>query len=377
MKAASDEFLSKILDPETESVEWHENNSRSFRDNNAYYYGNILLNGLPSPLSCNISVRGSDNKIMNFHRDAPESSFLGAIPDDKPAVTQSDATIKLRETRNLELIYVKDNINNNNRAVLRYVPKDQDIYYLDAQTGELVKAEETRAYNTSMRNMAAPEEMEMAADDAGGMALKNLNEIELEGVKQLEGVLKSDEIDKMIRSESAYQLDGYILASFSYRQIIKDGANTPTPLRNQEKSQDNNNQVQIICSMNYTKENDNGDMESRYFRIDARTGHVESLSGGSYWDKNRTPAITPDEARKIAEDFLKRWLDEKYIDKFLFYQINNKTGDGAPSYDFNFARKENNYFFPANYCAIQIDCMTGAVCGLSYVIDEDKFRQPG
>ena len=381
MKAAADEFVKKILDPETETVEWIENNSnRSLGANNAYFYGNILLNGLPSPLSCNITVRGTDNQVINFHRDAPESSFLGNIPSKDPKITESEAAEILKTTQNLELIYVTSGENNNNnninsgenRAVLRYAPKDIETRYVDAQTGELVKAEQMSIYNTASRMAYTVEEMEMAADDAGGMALKSLNEVELEGVRQLEGVLKTDELDQIIRSESAYQLDDYILASSGYRQLRDDFIR---PL-SAEKNGDNNN-TRIICSLRYTLQTDNGDIRDRNFTVDARTGHVESLYSNYYWDKDRTPDVQSDDAQKTAVEFVKRYLDAQYQDKTPLYNAIDNTSDGAAYYEFDFARQENQYFFPENYCNIQIDCMTGAVCGLSCHFDDNIiFESP-
>ncbi|MBQ9521890.1 MAG: S-layer homology domain-containing protein [Oscillospiraceae bacterium] len=358
-KNAARAFLDRVLDASIETVTLEEpRTAGQLNSTTAYFSGRIQLNGLPSPLSYSINVRGSDNQITNFHRDAPSQRYLGGIPSATPAVKQSDAAGKLKGTLDLELVYVTANANRpkeTKHAVLRYIPSNYEARYVDAQSGELTGAEDYFYYSN---DAVATEEAAMA-DTGGGtnMSRKQLNETELTGVEKLKDVLSTEKLDAQIRTESAYQLDGYKVATSNYR-IVK----------NADETED------IFCTIRYTTGdntvNEKGIVtrSDRTFRVDAKTGEVKSLSSYSSWDKERTPQVKQSRAQTIAEEFLSRY--SKYADKLPLYDVDDHTGTGAPSYGFTFTRKENGYFFPENNCVIQIDAETGAVCGLSFDWDE-------
>ena len=359
-KAAARAFLDRVLDSSMETVTLEEpQTAGQLNSTTAYFSGRIQLNGLPSPLSYSINVRGTDNQITNFRRDAPSQRYLGGIPSATPAVKQSDAADKLKGTLDLELVYVTANADRpkeTKHAVLRYVPSNYEARYVDAQSGELTGAEDYFYYNAAP--MATEEAAEM--DDAGGAnmsARKQLNETELTGVEKLKDVLSTEKLDARIRAESAYQLDNYKIATSNYR-IVK----------NADETED------IFCTIRYTTGdntvNEKGIVtrSDRTFRVDAKTGEVKSLSSYSGWDKDRTPTVKQSRAQTIAEEFLSRY--SKHADKLPLYNVDDHTDTGAPSYGFTFTRKENGYFFPENNCVIQIDAETGAVCGLSFDWDE-------
>ncbi len=222
---------------------------------------------------------------------------------------------------------------------------------VDAQTGELVHPEggmrtygSNAAMDTAEEAMPAPMEME-----------KGLTEAELAGVEKLEGVLDREALDKLVRTESAYKLGGWTLTAASYR-LVKDGE-----------------EENVLCAMQYTQ--NSGDEEDYYtarrtFTVDAHTGAVQSLWSGGRWDKDRVPAVKAEAAQRIAEAFLKTYSPN--AGGFALYDSSDSVASGAPSYSFTFVRKVNGYFFPENACTIDVDCMDGAVCGLSYSYDEAK-----
>ena len=359
-KAAARAFLDRVLDSSVESVELEEpRTAGQLNSTTANFYGRIMLNGLPSPLTYSVTVRGSDNRVTNFRRDAPSQRYLGGIPSATPAVSLNDAAAKLKDTLELELIYVTANANRPNetkRAVLRYVPVNDEAKYVDAQTGEL-KGAEDYFYYTNDRGIA--EETEAAMDSAAsGAAHKTLNETELTGVEKLKDVLSTEQLDEKIRTEKAYQLDGYKIATANYRLV-----------KNADKTEN------IYCTIRYTTGDAAADRKvndlraDRIFSVDARTGEVKSLNSYGRWDEDRVPKVKLSRAQSIAEEFLSRYTP--HADALPLRDISDNTDKGAPSYSFTFARKENGYLFPENYCAIQIDCDTGAVCGLTFTWDED------
>ncbi|MBR0311337.1 MAG: S-layer homology domain-containing protein [Oscillospiraceae bacterium] len=347
-KVAAEAFLKKVLDAKTESVKLGEPISTAQLNSTVTRFnGRILLNGLPSPLNYSIAVRGSDSAVTSFYRDALATSFLGNVPSAKPAVAKDAAAKTLKDTLKLELIYVTDE-NDAAKAVLRYVPKDYQEQYVDAQTGKLVAPDgDMTLYGTNAS--AAPEEADM---DAGGGSKRALTQAELTGIEKLEGVLDSAALDKAIRAERAYKLDGFSLSRVNYR-LVKE-----------------NDAERVLCSIQYAAPEDkDGYIPARSFTVDARSGKVESLySYGIAWDKDIASKVTAAAAQSGAEAFLKRFTDR--ASEFALYSTEDRTADGAPSYGFTFARKVNGYFFPANACTVQIDRVSGAVVGVSYAYDE-------
>ncbi|MBQ6986433.1 MAG: S-layer homology domain-containing protein, partial [Oscillibacter sp.] len=359
-RTAARAFLDRVLDSSVETIELEEpRTAGQLNSNGTYFSGTILLNGLPSPLTYSINVRGSDNKVTNFYRDAPSQRYLGGIPSATPAVTQSDAAAKLKDTLNLELVYVTANANHpkeTKHAVLRYVPADYEARYVDAQSGELTDADSFFYYD---RNGAVQTE-EAAADmgATGGAARKQLNETELTGVDKLKDVLSTEELDTRIRAEAAYKLEGYSIATSNYR-IVKNADDTED----------------IFCTIRYTKsdntasQKDSAFRSDRTFRVDAKTGEVKSLNSYGRWDEDRTPTVRQSRAQSIAEAYLSRYTP--HAADLPLYDVTDQTDKGAPYYSFTFTRKVNGYFFPENQCVVQVDVETGAVCGLSFTWDED------
>ena len=358
LKAAARAFLDKVLDPATESVELDEPAAGSLRSTTARFAGTILLNGLPSPLTYSVTVRYSDNTVTNFRRDAPSQSYLGNIPAPTPAVSAEDAAKTLRTTLKLEPIYVEDDTNH---AVLRYVPKENGSWAVDARTGELVDTSGTARIYTY--NAAAPAEAEEAAADmASGSSKRTLTDVELSGVEKLDGVLDRDALDRAVRAESAYQLGDCTLSYTRYRLIKETDADGNPDAKET-----------VVCSMRYAPP-DTGDADvnedstnqiTRTFEVDARTGEVRSLySYRNSWDRTTKPSVSLSSARSTASAFLGRFTKnamELYADG-----EDIPPTDANLQYSFTFARKQNGYFFPADCCAVTVDALTGAVIGVTY-----------
>ena len=345
-KQAASAFLNRVLDGKTERVELGEPASATrLGSTTCRFSGTILLNGLPSPLHYSISVRGSDNAVTSFNRDALATSFLGNVPSAKPAVSKDAAAKTLKDTLKLELIYVVSE-DDEAKAMLRYVPKGYETQYVDAQTGKLVTPSgELYAFGANA-SAATPE----AAEDAGSTK-RALTAAELSGIEKLEGVRDSAALDKLIRTESAYMLDGYTLSTANYRLVKEKDAES------------------VLCTIRYAAaEDEDGYTASRTFTVDARTGEVKSLYSGGRWDKDAKSAVALAAAQSTAENFLKRFT--AHADEFALYDTSDNTAEGAPFYGFTFARKVSGCFFPANACTIQIDRMTGAVAGVSYTYDD-------
>src|SRR5699024_3527200 len=95
---AARDFLNKVLGA-GETVELGEpRNAASLNSDSIRFSGSILLNGLPSPLTYSITVRGEDNQVIRFSRDAAAGTFLGEVPGAEPSVDQETAAADLAAT---------------------------------------------------------------------------------------------------------------------------------------------------------------------------------------------------------------------------------------------------------------------------------------
>ena len=218
--AAANAFLKRALGA-GESVELKEPSGMDSLDSTTYRFsGTILLNGLPSPLTCSVTVRAADNVVTRFRRDVPETAFLGTIPSADASVTRAAAEQALRSEQSLRLEYILPD-EDSTTAVLCYLPDSVHTFYVDAKTGKLVDltALEQDMYKSGAGAAAGDTAAETEAAENG------LSQAEQEGIRQLEGVQSSEALDKALRAVPEYGLSRYALASarYSVGQTAEDG----------------------------------------------------------------------------------------------------------------------------------------------------------
>lgn len=353
-QAAAETFLKRVLGA-GESVMLEDPTGLDRLDSTTYRFsGTILLNGLPSPLSCSITVQAADNLVTRFRRDVPEESFLGSIPSPTARTAQSAAAQSLRTTQSLRLEYVLPD-ENSTQAVLCYQPDPVHTFFVDAQTGKLVDLteQEKLMYGLGMGGAANDSTAESAGDSDGG-----LSDAEQAGIQQLEGVRSQEALDKALRAVPEYGLKDYTLTSarFSVGQAQEDG------------------EAPVSCVLRYSRA-DGEDVLTRTFTVDARTGQVQVLYSYIPWDEKDTAVLTEAEARAKAEAFLKTYYGAHYAHLAL-YETPGDTAEPVANqesvcaYSFCFARKENGYFFPEQDYTLRIDATDGSVCGFSFQYDE-------
>ena len=353
--AAAEAFLAKVLDPALETVRLEEPQGERLGADSYRFSGSILLHGIPSPLSYSVTVRATDNQVTRFSRDALATTCLGGVPGPETAVTAAQAGETLRGTLALRLEYVLPEADST-QAVLRYLPERGHEYYVDAKTGELVDltALEEKMYQAGGGDAAAGES---ATDEA----LSNsgaLTEAEQEGIRKLEGVQSSDELDTALRAVPEYGLEDYTLANSRYQLVEEDGG-----------------EEQVLCHLTYSR-SDGENVYRRTFTVDARTGGVQSVWSSAPWDEGRTPAFTTEEAQARAEAFLAAYYGD-HAAHLALYDTTDRTAEGAPSFTFTFTRQENGIFFPEDSYTVGIDAADGSVSGLNFQYHEDvTFQSP-
>ena len=323
-------FLDKVLDPALESAQFAPGAATATASEQHRFSGTILLHGLPSPIAFSITVRASDGEVLRFYRDDLYTALTGGVPSAQPAAGQTVAAQALKGTLALRLEYVSDG---EGTAVLRYLPQDIDRYYVDAQTGKLVNL--TDLYFPTKEDGS----QESGGGDAGAGAEDNLSQAEQEGIAKLEGVQSKQALDQAVRGMEALDLKAYTLISFRY-WIDRESD-------------------QVFAVLSYQNEETGS---YRFATVDARTGLLESLTGSTRYDEDRTAKLTQDQAQKKAEDFLKQLWGEQFALTACY-----DSGDHIPMgyYSFTFAQRENGYFFPENNIRVSVDVVSGAICGAS------------
>lgn len=353
-QAAAESFLSRVL-RKGETVELEAPEGSAFLSSSgSVWSGTIVLNGLPSPL--HYSIRTEDGLVEQFSRDLPETSTVGGVPSPDAAAPAAKAREDLNGTLKLQLQYVREK-DGGSQAVLRYVPEPGAHTFLaDAKTGTLIDLTELEeqlrlGYRIAGgANAAAPSaKAEMAADEAG------LTRAELEGIQQLEGVLSKEDLDKILRAESAYGLRGYALTGASYESRSgKEAAGG-----------------QVLCTLCYAR-TDGGERLTRNITVNAKTGAVESVWSSAPYGREQT--LTEEAALKKAEAFLKALCPDRtlvlYEDAGYAVPI-AKGQETAPCHHFRFVRTANGLPFPENSYWVSIDAADGSVYGLSSIWDED------
>lgn len=346
-KAAAAAFLKRVLDAsETVDLDAAAGDTNSLRQTRYYFRGTVLLNGCPSPLGFFLSVRSSDYAVTQFHRDSLEADYIGTVPAASFHMGQGAAEPLLRGTLSLRLEYVLDE--GEKTAVLRYLPDPIHSFYVDDAAGKLVDLTELYEELGKYGGYIGADEG-MAPEATAGAADSNssLTQAEQLGADKLKGTMGKEALDQKARSITQLGLDSYTLASASYREEQIDGA----PV--------------IAARLTYGKRTEEKTLR-RWVTLDAKTGELIGVSSSGLWDEDADKKVSEEAARKTAEAFLTAQQKED------FALCADYTGGAADRengrygvWGFQYARKENGYFFPSDQFTIGIDAVDGAVCAYS------------
>lgn len=341
-------FLDRVLAPGETAVFSDSGNLSSLPSETRSFWGKIQLNGLSSPLTFYVRVRLADGVVTSFNRE-DVSQYVGELPGAVSKISQKDAAAKLKGVLALRLEYVLDG----EKAVLRYLPEQRDDYYVDAATGELVNLTQLREKlndlaegggNGAMMDSAAPEAS--AAPSEKNEARVELTEKELEGIAKLEDLLTTEELDQKARAWKQLGLDGFERAGASFTVDKEDT---------------------VSVRLTYAKKA--GDEISRRFvTLDAKTGELLEVYGYDPYDQDAQAKLDQKSAQAKAEAFLKAlWPDQ--FSKTEQYSADTAE-KGRPSYSFQYAQKQNGYFFPDNSIHVRVNGMDGTILGVSRSFDE-------
>lgn len=353
-------FLAQVLDA-SETVDLDAaRQSNSARQTRYYFRGTLLLNGCPSPLNFNLSVRASDYAVTQFYRDSTEAGYIGTVPAADFRMDASAAEPLLWDTLSMRLEYVLDE--GKSTAVLRYLPNSTHSFYVDDATKKLVDL--TELYEALGKGGNTSAEAPMADEAASGSADRyenGLTQAEQLGADKLKGTLDKDGLDQKARAISQLGLEGYTLASASYQEQKLDG-----------------DEAMIAARITYSKQA--GELIlRRWVTLNAKTGELLSVSSSRLWDDDEAAVVKEDAARKTAEAFLTEQQGERFALCAAYTgDPGSQTENGRYGrWNFQYARKANGYFFPSDQFTVSIDAKDGSVASYSQSWSEDvSFASP-
>lgn len=356
---SAEAFLKKVLDSSMETVRFSDRDTGRLSTSSHRFGGDILLNGVSSPLTFSMTVRSSDGKVIRFYRDNLEQNVIGGVPGSKPAASGNAAGDKLKGTIKMRLEYVLDP--DAPKASLYYLPEQTDTYYVDAQTGDLVNL--TKLYEEADRKGlangsgstsdagAAPEAFMDTAAGGGG-----LSQAELDGISKMEGVLDKEALDKSVRKLSALGLDKYTFGSVNYSLDSETG--------------------QVTARLTYSRK-DGDNIWRRTAICDGKTGALLRLYSSAPYTKDRKAAVSEDAARKTGEAFLAELWGEDFAKTASYDSTPWQEGTYGSAHSFQYAQKENGYFFPENSLWVSVDVTDGTISSLDRTWTEDvAFDSP-
>lgn len=378
-RAKAEAFLSKVLIPGETALFDDSRESSAGLDVSQYGFGGtICLNGLKTPMTFRAWVSVEQGDVASFWRD-DESGYVGSVPAAGTSTTADKARDLLRDTLDLELIYVRDS--KDEKAVLRYVPKSTDDFYVDAATGKLVNLTELRQelYKSGGAGEAVADEGAFSLATASAER-NGLSAAELEGVSRLEGVKAKEELDKQVRAWKELKLDGFELSGCSYSVERKDSGTYPImPIAvtngmavaeaaaEGTGEADSPADARVTAYLTYVKKVGDG-TSRRNVTVDAKTGELQSMGGYNAYDE-AAGKTSKAAARKTGEAFLKALWGGEFARCELYTSTEAEERKSSEAWVFTYAQKENGYFFPANTITVRISAGDGSVMGFSKSFD--------
>ena len=192
---------------------------------------------------------------------------------------------------------------------------------------------------------AAPEGAAMNTAAGGG-----LSQAELSGISKMEDVLDKEALDKELQNIRVLGLDKYTLGSASY-SLDRETEEVRAQLTYSRKDGDNIWRRTVTC--------------------DGKTGALLAVYSSVPYSKDRKAAVSAEDARKTAEAFLKELWGEAFAATALYESSPWEEGSRSSAHSFQFAQKENGYFFPENSLHVAVDMTDGSISRLDRTWTED------
>ncbi|MGI5972082.1 MAG: S-layer homology domain-containing protein [Oscillospiraceae bacterium] len=347
-------FIKKVLD-DNESADFGEYDTQYFAVNASDYSfsGNVMLNGLKSPINFHIIVDAEDMSVRYFYRTDGYGQYVGAIPSATASVSAQEAFRLLSAKNELSLQYVlKDN---EKTAVLRYLPVYSGSYIVDAKTGELVNVDEL--YD-DLRLKNALGGMNEASAEAPAAENGGLSDVEQSTVEVLEGVYSKDELDKAVRAVAELGIGGGVVLSSVNYSMNKETGEVTAYLSYTEKITDES-EIKQRFPEDYSDMSKWGVYPIYNYKnvsVNAKTGELIAVYSSSTSAYGEGKALTSDQLEEKAKSFIKKYFPEKHSATAL-----NDTSSNTEEAYFVYSQTVNGILFPANSLYISVNTYDGTI----------------
>lgn len=274
------------------------------------------------------------------------------------AISVEEAEKKFLEASPMELQYTE---NEDNKAVLIYVPKDA-FYRLDAVTGEEFDGFVYGYSNSASGGSLNAKTEEAAAEDLGG-----LSEEEIENLEEIEGLLGIEQLRAITESIKNIGMENMEYVSCSY------------VLQNSYMVRSKNDEPRsYTAKLRYApKNNKDKYYGGLYIDLDAESGELIRIDNNIYHetdDEDEKPKVNYALAIQSAEDFIRHY-GGGIIDSVKAPE--DKDGEDSLYYYLDFNRYVNGIPFSQNYANICVDGNTGYVKSYYKNWDADmEFETP-
>lgn len=343
-------FFDRVLSGNESALLPAETGSQTAGADQYVFRTDLMLYGLPTPVSLSATVDAWTGEVLRFSRSDQYSGYVGDIADPgkifptdaAESAAREKAGTLLKGTLEMRLEYVLDD--SGERAVLQYLPEPVHDYYVDA-AGQLVDL--TERYQTLSQGNGATGSDTAAGEAADG----SLTEAEQEGIAQMADVRSKEALDQAVRAWKQLGLTGAALSSCSYMLNRETG--------------------EVAASLRYS------DSEGwrRSVTVDARTGDLLSVSGAVWGEEDFRAKVSQEKARAAAEEFLAALWPDQW--KLCGLYDAEAPENGTTAYYFIYAQEENGYFFPTNSITVAVDGEDGSIAGLYRSFDAaPEFDSP-
>lgn len=347
-RVAAERFIEKVnpgLLAQLELVEDSKQTITTYAHNFNY---TRIVNGIPFyNNNVRVEVNKDTGEVRSYYYNWSESF---KFPDAKDAIPLDRGELAYVEKLGMKLIYNYRAEENDDYTVYPvYVPVYESNYYIDAFTGEKVKA------------------------DYGYYDIYYGNESRAEGEKQMDGgeialtpeELKAvEEVSKLLTKEQA---EGRA-RNTKLLEISKDYKLTYANLQ-----RDWNYRKDFTWELSFMKEvADKGDYTKEHYasvRLDARTGEIRGFYRYIPQEINSEGKYNEKQAREKADEFLKAIYGEKtgLLEFDETYEGGYRSlaeGKNPTNYNLRYLRMVNGIQFPANSVWIGFDAVNGKVVSL-------------
>ncbi len=334
---------------------------RTYLGADGYYVfsGNVLKNGLPSPVDFTLAIDGEG--MRSFYRTDSYSGYVGKLPDPEPEAPKEDAAKALAKAVELELYYVSDG---QGGAALRYVPVGP-YTVVDAGSGEAVDMDalyeavggEPSPYNTATMDAAAAEAPESAA---------GLTETELASIANYGDVLDQAAVDEALRKIKALGLEEFNLSRCSYALDSESGDVTATARYTAVMTED---ALYGYAREAYDDALARGQDMTVYktVTLDAVTGALKSVyTRYPLWQRDGNVTMSRQAAQRAADNFLAIAAPDLAAESALCTLKGYNEGEQVV-----YARTHEGYFFPENTLSVTVNPAAGTVDSFTVTWDED------